>query len=655
MAFLLSTVLIILCAHFLALRAELRSPIAYLLGVYVFSCANIVLSGLIAGAFGLLAIPHVHLMLELVFLTGSILLVRNTQKTHPQKPTFQPLAEAFNILKALLKSTPELLILFLVVGASLLFMLVLIWFLPPNSHDVLTTHLSRVGYWLQNGTYMPYVTHNTFGVIYPYNPALQIAWSVVMAGSDRFVEIFQWLAALACSLAVAGLSRVLGADKPSSLFKGLLFLTFPIVIMQSSTAQTDLVVAAMCVTGFYFLLSGFRSQAKGRLLVSAIAFALALGSKQLAFLVLPGIALALLLEIVRKRSSNLRLACWWVGVCAAAFLLFGSETYIVNQMTFGNPFGPSDFVSSSVQVDKTEKPLEMLTTNALRFTYGAIDPTGLPKPLNVYLVRAKMRVAKPVLNMLDLDLESSYYITEDHIFSYIHIPETTEDEAWFGAHGFVILTSAFLLGVAIVFRKKDRLCFILAATAGLYFLLVVAGRPGWDPYQGRYFITAAVILLPVVPITYKDGSFHMLGRYALIALSLLILVTTHLNNYSKPVSGKETIWTMDWENNITRQNRLYRPLLNAVRERIPLNTQLGIIFSPGTWDYPLFTENFTRTVTPIFPAEKILDEAWLREQGIEYILINIPQDPWQTLPKYLNYFYQVDDFRFLKVRPAATK
>ena len=146
-----------------------------------------------------------------------------------------------------------------------------------------------------------------------------------------------------------------------------------------------------------------------------------------------------------------------------------------------------------------------------------------------------------------------------------------------------------------------------------------------------------------------------LGRYALIALSLLILLTTHLNNYSKPVSGKETIWTMDWENNITRQNRLYRPLLNAVRERIPIDTNLGIVFSPGTWDYPLFTEYFTRTVTPIFPAEKVLDETWLREQGIEYILINTLEDPWQSLPKYLNYFYQVDDFRFIKVRPAVTK
>ena len=194
MSFLLSTVLIILCAHFLALRVELRTPIAYLLGVYVFSCANIVLSGLIAGAFGLLANPYVHLMLELVFLISSILLLWNTQKTPLQKTSLKPSSEIIKNLKVTLQTAPELLIFILAVGASLLFMLVLIWFLPPNSHDVLTTHLSRVGYWLQNGTYLPYATHNTLGIVYPYNPALQAAWSVVMAGSDRFVEIFQWLA-----------------------------------------------------------------------------------------------------------------------------------------------------------------------------------------------------------------------------------------------------------------------------------------------------------------------------------------------------------------------------------------------------------------------------------------------------------------------------
>ena len=175
-----------------------------------------------------------------------------------------------------------------------------------------------------------------------------------------------------------------------------------------------------------------------------------------------------------------------------------------NLLTFGNPFGPRDYISSALQIDKVNDPINMLVVNSLRFTYGAIDPTGLPKPLNVYLVRAKMRLVKPMLNVLKLDLESSLYrTTEDHIFSYIYVPATTEDEAWFGAHGFVLLTSAFIFGVAVVFQKKDRLNFILAATAGLSFLLVVAGRSGWDAYQGRYFITAAAILLPAVPIAYK--------------------------------------------------------------------------------------------------------------------------------------------------------
>lgn len=653
MIFLISAILILTCAHFLSLRTDLRSPVDYVLGTFVYASANIVLTGLILGAFGLLANKWATIFLETLFLLIAYLIVRTGANKKGLATTGQPITRIINTVISMLKNSPDIILLFLSVFFSVMFALFLIWFLPPNSHDVLTTHLSRVGYWLQNGTYLPFPSHNLFDLIYPLNPALQAAWVMVVAGSDRMVEIFQWLAALVCALAVFGLSRVMGDDRKSAAFKGLLFLSFPIVIMQSTTAQTDLVLAAFGSIGFYFFLSGFLESHNGKLLVSALSIGLALGSKQLAFLLLPGFALATIILIKIKNGNGHRLLIQWGLMSAAAFFVFGSQVYIINLLQYGNPLGNREVVTASLMIDKTENPLDMLFTNSMRFVYGSLDPTGLPKPANIYLVRAKAKLSKPFLNALGVNLEKPQYCGVEHDFSYLAIPETTEDEAWFGVVGFVVLTGAAFSGFVSLWKRKNQLKFLLAGTAVIYCLLVVASRPGWDAYQGRYFIVAAALLLPALPLSNKKGFIHTLARSCLSALCVLIVFTTHLNNYSKPLVGKETVWQMNWMENITRQNRSYRPLLKGVRIHIPPNTHLGIIFTPGTWDYPLFTEEFTRTVTPIVPAEKVLDETWLRDQGIQYILINTPEDPWIELPKYLNYFYQVENVRFLRVRPPT--
>jgi hypothetical protein len=98
--------------------------------------------------------------------------------------------------------------------------------------------------------------HNLRDIYYPINPAFQVLWTVVFNGNDIFVEISQFSAMLTCAISVYGISRVLDRSKKSALFNSLLFLSYPIVLMQGTTTQTDLVVAALISCAFYFLFMG---------------------------------------------------------------------------------------------------------------------------------------------------------------------------------------------------------------------------------------------------------------------------------------------------------------------------------------------------------------------------------------------------------------
>ena len=41
------------------------------------------------------------------------------------------------------------------------------------------------------------------------------------------------------------------------------------------------------------------------------------------------------------------------------------------------------------------------------------------------------------------------------------------------------------------------------------------------------------------------------------------------------------------------------------------------------WAYVLFGEGFTRTVIPVVDGRLLSDDGWLREQGVDYILVNV--------------------------------
>lgn len=129
----------------------------------------------------------------------------------------------------------------------------------PNNWDVMTYHLPRVVHWIQNQSIYPYPTNDLRQVSFPPFSGYIITHLYLLANGDYWVNCLQWLSSLGCLIALSLIQGIIfpktnNFPQPNLLFSGFLYLTIPMVILQSSTAQNDLLTAFFLITCTYFIL-----------------------------------------------------------------------------------------------------------------------------------------------------------------------------------------------------------------------------------------------------------------------------------------------------------------------------------------------------------------------------------------------------------------
>ena len=155
---------------------------------------------------------------------------------------------------------------------------------PQNDFDTIFDHLWRAGLWRQNEAVgypecacAPYVN------AYPPHGEMGVLATMVLGGSDRYVSLVQASAFVALALGVIGSARAIGLGRSEALLGGLLVATLPVIALQASTAQNDLIVASFLVAAVVLLLD------RGPALpwLAGAATALAVGTKVTAVIGIP--------------------------------------------------------------------------------------------------------------------------------------------------------------------------------------------------------------------------------------------------------------------------------------------------------------------------------------------------------------------------------
>lgn len=624
--------LVLACSLFITAILRPGPRPAALLSAYLLSYANIVLVGEISNSFFQLNNPWVWLELHLLLALAACLAWWLSGRPSLRAPWLGPNGKVFpDELRGSLRTWPELWTLGLGVALAFAFSLVLIWIVPPNNNDSLATHMSRVGYWLQRGSFFPWPTQRVWQVTYPVDMQLQMYWTVLFLRSDRMVEIVQWVGALAALVAVYGLARLMGAARPQALFAGLVWATFPEIILESTTTQNDLVAGTLFAAMLYLLFLGLQKQEPRVLALSGLALGLGLGTKQTLLFLMPGLAIVVLLIWNYGRKPALQDLFRWALGTVAAFALFGAYMFVVNSVSFGHAMGPEAAIDAQTGGQTSQSLVQNLLFNSFRLAYQAIDPSGLPDPLTGYGFKLKGLVTGKILEAIHFPVEAPIAVATGHAFNLRERYVMQEDAAWYGPIFAFLVIPAMIYQFIQGIKRKDALRASLLILAVTFLLVDAAFRPGWDPFQGRYFIPVVTVGTAAIAFLFRPGKNWAVFRWAVVVLALVIALETFLLNSGKPLSGEYAIWSTGRLELETMQSFYMRDPVRMVDATVPADATLGMLTNGNFLEYPFFRENFSRRLVQIYPPERIEDINWLKAQGIEYVVVlaqpNLPTTP----------------------------
>src|SRR5262249_37700324 len=190
----------------------------------------------------------------------------------------------------------------------------------------------------------------------------QNLYLAVAAGSGMLYGLPQYVAQLAILVAVYGAARRLGFEVRAAAWSAALLATFSLFALQSTTAQNDLVAAALPVMAACFLLSGGRTEA----VLAGTALGMGLAVKLTTLLTWPVLAW---LAWQGGRGTGKRA----VAGAGGAFLAVGVWGFGLNPAHTGHLVGHGEG-----RVDQSVSPSVVTVTHtSLRLLYRTLDLTKI--------------------------------------------------------------------------------------------------------------------------------------------------------------------------------------------------------------------------------------------------------------------------------------
>lgn len=418
---------------------------------------------------------------------------------------------------------------------------------PPNVHDELTYHMSRIMHWVQNGSVAYFPTSITWQLwMPPFSEFSQLHWQL-LAGGDGLSSLHQWYSLVLAMMAVGAIAKRFGAARNGQWLSALFVLSLPIVVLQASGAKNDIVLAFMCAALTYYVV---KSATFGiglmDLIFSSIAVGLGVLTKgNFPFFALP-LLIWLLISILRRAGWKKALAFAGIGLLVVSMILSGH--WIRNTLTFDSPLNTGD---ASFTIN-ARFGVDVVISNLLRNIVTQLNQFGLiTEALVGVIARIHTWLGIPLYDPSITQGPREYYVNPIR-------EEVAGNPFHFLLTGLVI----FLILITLIknkFQSELWPPFSLALSA-ITGIIIFSGVFRWQVWGSRYFIPYYILFAPVVGALVVKRSPTWVSW--LLGISLFaVMLNPLLNNYSRSFSWSEnnrnSIWRMSRRGLRFANHRIY--------------------------------------------------------------------------------------------------
>ena len=493
-----------------------------------------------------------------------------------------------NIIKSI-KQDKFLFILFLFFCFSSLISLILALFVPSNSWDGLAYHLARVGFWMQNETLQHFATGSIRQLVFPINSEIMILWPMVFLKRDYFSQFNQYLAYLGCLFVFFTFFKYLKFSTKRILWAIFILTSLPIVILESSSTQTDLIMAFLLFCSFYLFVFGTREKNKTALIFSAISYAIALGTKNTAIFFIPVLGIIYLIVSIKESGKAFyKPLLIFLSAIIPAFIILSSYNYILNFIDYGSFLGPKPFIYRHIGTFG----IKSFIVNMVKYLIFFFDFSGMHSVDK--LSPAIMSFKDNLLHFFGLNTNYGLaYKDIERINTIIH-----ENYSTFGILGFLlILPFSFRYCLGWINFRKDKLfylCFAGFVIPG--FLVSISSLMGFSIWNNRYLTTAVILGAPVLMFGYtRRKTLFKILITGIVIFNYLIYSTM---NTAKPLPQIISVLYNNPKNFRNEMilgftNSSYFNIMQYLYELAPNNSSIGLILGRSGLYYPFFEYNPT--------------------------------------------------------------
>lgn len=495
-------------------------------------------------------------------------------------------------------------------GLALLELLVAL-LAEPNNFDSQTYHLPKVEHWVAQGDldFWPTAIHRQ--VTIPPGAEYLLLHLRLLTGGDHLHNLVQWAAGVVCLLVAARITAQLGGSRRAQLLTAFVLATTPMVVLQATSTQTDLVCAAWVTCAATLVLDGLRRRtgwgtvlglgaATGLTAVTKTSGLIAVGP----LLLLWGLAqlrLALSAKTTATGGDRRRRPVGGLArTVGASMLILLVAAVVVGPflarvtVEFGHPLGPPR-LRESIPMERHDP--QSILVNALRIGHTAFDTPLAP------LRRAGADAIIDGAGAIGVDPQDRAITFGREIF-----PEP----AWYPDEdrvAFPLTGALVLVGAVVALARPPRIDPEQTGPLRAYAVVVLAAvllhtsMIKWQPWGNRLILYAVVLAVPLAGL-WLDALFRRrrvdparsgarrsvatLAAVTVLATSALAGVLALSYGFPRRLVGAGSVFTTsDWDTRFLRRPQWadeFRWAATAVRDSGA--RRIGLVQQNDNWEYP---------------------------------------------------------------------
>lgn len=453
---------------------------------------------------------------------------------------------------------------------------------PPNNHDSMRYHMSRVMHWIQHRTVAHYPSHNPEQLYQNPGSGFAIAQFQLLSGGDYLANLVQWGSMVLSLVGVSLIARQLGCDRRGQLLAVVLCATIPMGVLQAASTQNDYVVSLwlVCLTYFTLLMVQVGVTASTAIYMGA-SLGLAILTKGTAYVYAFPLCLVLLLWTIRQNRRRV----WQLGGLAVAIaLVLNLGHYLRNLALTGSPLGveieaeTNSVFSLPVFIASFFKHLSLHAdwVRALHLENWIVPTTGLTE-----------KIVTIIHNQLGLDINDPNLLTSQINRFYVPAVSQNEEHSSNPVH-LILIGLALLVLISYPSLRKQR-------HLGIYALVLAAGfflfssLFTWSPWRTRLHLPIFVLFSPLIARVFVK-SFHPVITGCVAIILLLSIQPWLFQSHFKPILGESSVFSKPrLEQYFLSQRHFQSPYQAAITELKHLNcNRLGIGSQRLWFEYPLW-------------------------------------------------------------------